>query len=132
MYLSSLVSGTAPIVTIPASPTTEQDVSDEALYSPACSMNGATSDKEQLGYPGHTSPATDQPIQSQTRIYSPAGSINRATGDIEQLGYPGNTSPTTDQPIQPQTRIYSPAGSMNRATGDLEQLECWILPKKNG
>ena len=46
--LSSLVSGTASIVTIPASPTTDQDGSDEALYSPAGSMNRATGDIEHL------------------------------------------------------------------------------------
>ena len=93
---SLLVSGTAPIVTIPTSPTTDQDISDEALYSPAGSMNRATRDLEQLWYPGH----------------------------IGDLGYPGHTSPTTNQLVQPRSRIYSPAGSINRATGDLEQLEC--------
>ena len=52
--LSPLVSGTAPIGNKPASPITDQDISDDALYSPAGSMNRATGDLEQLGYPGHT------------------------------------------------------------------------------
>ena len=50
--LSPLVSGTAPIVTVPASPTTDQDVSDEALYSRAGSVERGTGDIELLGYIG--------------------------------------------------------------------------------
>ena len=39
--------------------------------------------KGELGYPGQTSPTTDQLVQPRTRIYSPAGSRNKATGDLE-------------------------------------------------
>ena len=60
--LSPLVSGSTLIVTVPFSPTTDQDVSDEALYSQDGSVDCATRDVEQLGYLGHTSPTTDQPV----------------------------------------------------------------------
>ena len=58
----------------PASPTTDQDILDNTLYSPADSINRATGDWEQLdylyrgelGYPEHT----------------------------EKLGYPGHTRGT--------------------------------------
>ena len=75
--MSPLVSGTAPIVTVPASPTTDQDVSDEALYSRAGSIERGTGDIELLGYR-----TTDQPVKPQSRIYLSAVSLNRDTGDI--------------------------------------------------
>ena len=45
--LPPLVSGTDPIVTIPASPTMDQNISDAALSSPADSMYGVAGDQEQ-------------------------------------------------------------------------------------
>ena len=63
------------ISTGPASPTTNQDASDEAVYSLAGSLNRDTGDIEQLG-----------PLEHAEAPYSRAGSLNRDTGDIEQLG----------------------------------------------
>ena len=96
--LSPLVSGSTLIVTVPFSPTTDQDVSDEALYSQDGSIDCATRDVEQLGYLGHTSLTTDQDVSDEA-LYSQGGSIDSATRDIEQIGYLGHTSPTTDQPV---------------------------------
>ena len=48
---SLLVSGPGPIVTVPASPTTDQDILDAALSSPDDSMQGIAGDTEHLDYP---------------------------------------------------------------------------------
>ena len=82
--LSLLVSGTDPIATIPAGPTTDQDISDGALYSPAGSMNRATGDLgdlEKLGYPGHT---------GELVYPGHTGEIGYP-GHTEELVYPGHT-----------------------------------------
>ena len=49
--LSPLVSGTDPIVTIPASPTTDLNISDVDLSSPDDSKQGVAGNSEQLDYP---------------------------------------------------------------------------------
>ena len=49
--LSPLVSGTDLIVTITASPTMDQNMSDAALFSPNDSLFGVASNQEQLEYP---------------------------------------------------------------------------------
>ena len=140
--LSTIVSGTAPIVTVPASPTTDQDVSDEALYPRHGSLDR---DTREIGQPGPLEYAGELKypecpqvqlktcyFNQRTRIHSPAGSMIRDTGDLEQLGclestgelgYSGFPSLTTDRLVQLQTHIYSPAGP-----GDTEQLEYRYRP----
>ena len=116
------------ITTVPASPTTDQDVSDEALYSQAGFIDKATRDIDQLGYLGHTSPTTDQPVQQQTKIYSPAVSNNRGTGDTEQLEYcyRGKQLEYQYRPIMPgkeeimriyEDRIYRPPDMTEKPGG---------------
>ncbi len=51
--LSPLVSGASPVVTVPASPTTDQSISDATLSPPNYSMQGSdlAGDPEQQDYP---------------------------------------------------------------------------------
>ena len=97
--LSPLFSSTAPIVTVPASPTTDLDVSDESPYSRAGYFYRDTGDIEQPGQLGHA----EAP-------YSQAGSLDRDTQDTEQPG-----------PIGHAEALYSRAGSLYRDTRDIEQ-----------
>ena len=72
-----MVSGTEPIVlipasrvypqivTVPASPTMEEDVTDEALNSQAGPIDRGTGDIEQHSYPGQSSTTTVQLVQLQ-------------------------------------------------------------------
>jgi len=78
--LSPLVSGTDPIVTIPASPTMDQNISDAPLSSPDDSVYGVSGNQEQLEYPYR--PMT--PGEEIMRIYEDG--VYRPPDIIERTG----------------------------------------------
>ena len=75
--LSPMVSGAGPIVTIPASPTTDQNISDAALSSPDNAMQGSdlAGDLEQPDYP--TRPMT--PGEEEIKRSIPTSGYNLET-----------------------------------------------------
>ena len=76
-----MVSGTDSIVTIPASPTMDQNISDGALSSPDDSMYGVAGDQEQLEYPYRPMTPGEEEIM---RIYEDW--VYRSPDMIERLG----------------------------------------------
>ena len=88
------------VETVPASPTRDQDITNETPYPQASPIEQATGDIEKLICSRPTTP------------YPRAISIEQATGDIEQLIC-----------LRPTT-LYPRAISIEQATGDIEQLIC--------
>ena len=85
------------VETVPASPTRDQDITNETPYPQASPIEQATGDIEKLICSRPTTP------------YPRAISIEQATGDIEQLICPRPTTP------------YPRASPIDQATEDLEQ-----------
>ena len=90
-----MISGTAEIVTVLASSTTDLDVPDEALDSWSGSCNRDSWDTEQPGSPGHAeAPSslngnTQDMEQPDEALDSREGSCERDTRDTGSLRYPG-------------------------------------------
>ena len=95
--LSPLVSVMVPIVTVPASPTTNQNISDAALPPPDYSMQGPdlACDQEQLDYPARPMTPGEEEIMRiyEDEVYRPPES-----------GYDRETRRFPDKKILCQTR----------------------------